>query len=85
MISLLYGFLWLIDNLISGKTAKFRLRHRYSPDPAWESPSAQLPLLFLGVMVGGKNVEGGSKFPPGRLLDGEAERRTDDNGREADA
>lgn len=26
-------------------------------------------------------MEGGSRLPPGRLLDGEAERRTDDNGR----
>lgn len=34
---------------------------------------------------GRKNVEGGSKFPPGRLLDGEAERWTDDNGTEARA
>lgn len=34
---------------------------------------------------GRKNVEGGSKFPPGTLLDGEAERWTDDNGREARA
>lgn len=30
-------------------------------------------------------MKGGSGFPPGGLLDGEAERRTDDNGRESEA
>lgn len=43
-----------MDDLISGKTPTFRLRHRYASNPAWESPSTQLPLLLLRVMEGGR-------------------------------
>lgn len=66
-------------------------------DPNIYTPILILPWPFLGVSFsttspatpegngGRKNVDGGSKFPPGRLLDGEGERWTDDNGREAGA
>lgn len=81
MIALLYILQCFMDDLISGKTQTFRLRHWYCLGVPFDTTSPAPP----GGSGGRKNVEGGSKFPPGRLLDGEAERRTDDNGREAGA
>lgn len=44
----------MIVCLISGKTLTLRLRHRYSLDPAWESPSTRHLPLLLEVMEGGR-------------------------------
>lgn len=74
---------FFVDELISGS------KHLGSDiDTPLTLPGSPLQDDFPappGGNGGRKNAEAGSKFPPGRLLDGEAERRTDDNGREAGA
>lgn len=71
--------------LIEGSTPALGICYRYSHDPSWESPRTRLPLAPPGGNGGRKNAEGGSELPSGTLRDGEAERWTDDNGREAGA